>query len=525
MANPFPTAPGTAAVPTGINDHITATTATEDAQSSLLRLTRRHSLPTSATLTHFLSLWNNEEGGGHSAPIVTQQDCRASGVASTAQIQHLRSASVSLGDRKSQQVAALTGNRHRYGHRHTHSAAVDQPVIVKSYNPKPNNGAMGSTVPEDDELEKVPLPPIDAFSFDGILKTIEPQVNHAVDSISKLCYRYQDSLQSEVDLLTETQSTIDSQMKEADHLATQVLKTTKLRTERLDAETAGLKGGAAVEVVAEAAEATHTFITSIIATLLAIDEMLPPPDRLAPTNSPHRKHYPRLHTLLNDKSTELSIRFGSARLFAPQESPDQSRPTTAPLSGMNFGESASGANGGRTDTWVLGRRMSITSSRTVTSFSHNRRISSPPKLQLRTLLPTSPPENISNRSSNPRTASSQGSILPLPAQTETAVSLATPVSTSTHASSGSKRDSEGWNRRVSTSTLNFLPIKETETSPKEEKKGLWRRSSSWSIGGLWGRGEERKEGAEEKLRKMLEVESKARGGKGKGKGKGKGRMV
>ncbi|KAL7271127.1 hypothetical protein RUND412_006142 [Rhizina undulata] len=347
---------------------------------------------------------------------------------------------------------------------------------------------MGSTLPEDDELEKVPLPPIDAFSFDRILKTIEPQVNYAVDSVSKLCYRYQDSLQSEVDLLTETQSTIDSQMKEADHLATQVLKTTKLRTERLDAETAGLKGGAAVEVVAEAAEAveaTHTFITSIIATLLAIDEMVPP-DGLIPTNSPHRKDYPRFLTLLNDKSTELWMRFGSARLFAPEE-------------------------------------MSITSSRTFTSFSHNRRISSSPKLQLRTLLPTSPPENIS--SSNPRTASSQGFILPLPAQTETAVSLATPASTYTHASSGSKRNSERWKRIVSTSTLNFLPIKETETSPKEEKKGLWRRSTNWSIGALWGRGEERKEGVEEKLRKMLDVESKARGGKRKGKAKGKGKIV
>lgn len=62
-------------------------------------------------------------------------------------------------------------------------------------------------------------------------------------AVSDLCAEYQSSLQTEVDGLAEAQSQIDARMKEADKLTTQVLKATKTRTERLDSEASGLKGG------------------------------------------------------------------------------------------------------------------------------------------------------------------------------------------------------------------------------------------------------------------------------------------
>lgn len=62
-------------------------------------------------------------------------------------------------------------------------------------------------------------------------------------AVSDLCAEYQSSLQTEVDGLAEAQSQIDVRMKEADKLTTQVLKATKTRTERLDSEASGLKGG------------------------------------------------------------------------------------------------------------------------------------------------------------------------------------------------------------------------------------------------------------------------------------------
>jgi len=115
------------------------------------------------------------------------------------------------------------------------------------------------------------LPSIDSFSFDGILKSIEPEgwrlhfrlhfffsqviipnifslslehiVTNALNAVSRLCSEYQSSLQTEVDGLVEAQSHIDARMKEADKLTAQALKTTKVRTERLDSESSGLKGG------------------------------------------------------------------------------------------------------------------------------------------------------------------------------------------------------------------------------------------------------------------------------------------
>lgn len=68
-------------------------------------------------------------------------------------------------------------------------------------------------------------------------------VTTALDAVSKLCAEYQTTLKAEVDALTDTQADIDAAMKEADKLTTQALKTTKIRTERLDAEAMGLKGG------------------------------------------------------------------------------------------------------------------------------------------------------------------------------------------------------------------------------------------------------------------------------------------
>lgn len=61
--------------------------------------------------------------------------------------------------------------------------------------------------------------------------------------MGKLCEEYQTSLRTEVDALTDAQAEIDAMIKEADKLTNQAFKTTKMRTERLDAEAVGLKGG------------------------------------------------------------------------------------------------------------------------------------------------------------------------------------------------------------------------------------------------------------------------------------------
>lgn len=116
-------------------------TSSDTAHSSLLRLTRRHSLPTST----FLSLWSTENASRQhhrSGPaIIDNSPSSPTHYVRPEQQGRNRSSSLSgatLLNGINGSADGIGGNRHRYGHRHTRSAAnvVDRPVIVKSYNPE-----------------------------------------------------------------------------------------------------------------------------------------------------------------------------------------------------------------------------------------------------------------------------------------------------------------------------------------------------------------------------------------------------
>lgn len=352
---------------------------------------------------------------------------------------------------------------------------VDTPVIVKSYNPGPAVSRNASPLHENDDTEDIALPSIDSFSFDGILGAIDPAVTTALDSVGKLCEEYQTSLRTEVDALTDAQAEIDAMMKEAEKLTSQALKTTKMRTERLDAEAVGLKGGSTVDALAAAAEATHTSLTSIITTLLAIDEMLPVQERLSPLSSAHKKHYPRLHTLLADKAHEIEVRFRNVR------SPEL-RPVARPLSvqtlmsrlDLGLGESSSSQATMDPSSWSPRRRLSTSStlllnsptvSRASTSYNQSRGVSSP-HLQLRTILPSPSSEQIS----------ASGSYFPIAPKTATGVSLTSPMYTAQQHLEGTisprpmsplmspRRSSGMWSRRASSGTLVAFMARETDNS-------------------------------------------------------------
>lgn len=120
-------------------------TSSDTAHSSLLRLTRRHSLPTST----FLSLWSTENASrqqqrsnnSNGSAIVDASPSSPTHYVRPDQQGRNRSSSLSgatLLNGINGSADGIGGNRHRYGHRHTRSAAnvVDRPVIVKSYNPE-----------------------------------------------------------------------------------------------------------------------------------------------------------------------------------------------------------------------------------------------------------------------------------------------------------------------------------------------------------------------------------------------------
>ncbi|KAG0123964.1 hypothetical protein HOY82DRAFT_209783 [Tuber indicum] len=503
-------------MPDSSPDSFDAPSITTEAQSSLLRISRRHSLPASTTFSNIFSLWGNDNDPA--APPGRDHYNHQNNVNQRQQQPSSNGAPRIVNGNGS----GVGGNRHRYGHRHTRSAVVDQPVIVKSYNPGPASSSIASPIHEEDDPEKLVLPSIDSFSFDGILKSIEPEVTGALSAVSRLCSEYQSSLQTEVDGLVEAQSHIDARMKEADKLTAQALKTTKIRTERLDSESSGLKGGSAVDALAEAAEATHTTLTSIVTTLLAIDEMLPAQERLSPLTSAHKKHYPKLHGLLAEKAHELNVLFRSGKSAETTPVPRHSR--------FEVGE-ASSSREHENSVWMR-RRMSSTPTSEImlnvtapalahsNSFSHPRGVASP-HLQLRTILPSP-----SSPAPDPGSAST-GSYYPIPPKTATSISLTSPTGNSIAPVSPqpNRRHSGLWGRRASSSALAYFPegTSTRTNTPTAESRG-WRHSGSW--GGLFGGGGKRSsllsadngsepDGAQERLRRVLEAGTDSRRGKGK----------
>jgi len=214
-------------------------------------------------------------------------------------------------------------------------------------------------------------------------------------------------------------------------------------------------------------------LTSIISTLLAIDEMLPPQERLSPETSASRNHFPKLHTLLVGKAAELNICFGSGRRPA----------TTANTIPAN------------TTYPTLRRRLSSSSQILLSGGGGGGGVRAipAPHLHLKTLLPTGSDVPPASKYSTSSSGSGEGAYFPIAPQTATGVSL-------THSNGKSS----------TTTTHNSLLVKPATMEPR-------RSSGNWSV--LFGavrREGASAESAEERLRCVLE------GGKGKGKGKGKG---
>lgn len=105
-----------------------------DAQASLLRLTRRHSLPASYHLSNFLSFFNQNSDSTHESSNLNEAHVSSKTLpqVNANTTRHARSATAS--GLVGQTTPRSSVNRHRYGHRHTRSV-VDQPVVVRTYNP------------------------------------------------------------------------------------------------------------------------------------------------------------------------------------------------------------------------------------------------------------------------------------------------------------------------------------------------------------------------------------------------------
>ncbi|EPS37679.1 hypothetical protein H072_8563 [Dactylellina haptotyla CBS 200.50] len=439
---------------------------------------RRHSLPPANKLASILSFWSNN----------SQDSLRLTGERLS---------------RPRSQASAKPGRRNRRNSKSKLNSAkpvVTQPVLVRAYSPRPES-TVAATIPELDESERVELPSIDAFSFSSILKAIDPKVTRTLSTISHLSTTYRSNLTHETEILITYQKSIESQIVAADNLSTQVLKTTTTRSDRLKSDNI-FKNAGGVEELAQSAESAYSAIENIIATLEAIDEMLPPEERLGTQDSAHKRHYPYTHSLLVAKNGNSTKRMSQLQTVSgePISSPLSPRMTNSNSFSSNhnlMGDTATTGSGG--GSWLFRRRqqagglpsnLPYLSPNGPPISAEERRLSSPPALLLRTVHPPSSAHSAREfagaqvSSPSPYHIRRQSLVTNIPVRERDSMSVASNAGQST---------------RSSFSFKNLL------------WGGGWRKGSNASAGSASVAGSEAGgETAEEKLRRIIQEQTRKR---------------
>ncbi|KAI9777257.1 MAG: hypothetical protein M1839_008987 [Geoglossum umbratile] len=252
---------------------------------------RRQSLP-----LNILGLWSLNSRNTSTVSLAGPEQCGTGEPASNdSTATHLRSA-----------LRQLNGGPKPRRHRHSKSTIVrnstfSQPVIVRTYSGTSRPGSRQRVPPTltEEDMDKTDLPPIEEFSFDGILRAIEPEVTNTLDAIANLCTNYRSNLSQECDYLVLAQGKLDQKMEDTDELTTSVLEETNARSERITADSRPLDGGNLASDIAFTASTAYSTLQNILSTLTAIEELLPPEERIS-----NKECYPRTHSLLVDRNGE-----------------------------------------------------------------------------------------------------------------------------------------------------------------------------------------------------------------------------
>ncbi|KAK6352544.1 hypothetical protein TWF730_009368 [Orbilia blumenaviensis] len=510
-----------------------STSASASASSSSNR--RRHSLPPGNKLASILTFWSTPSQDSLSLPRpVTERLSRSRNKKQPPQPQpETQTSSTSQPPPGApSSTASSTGRRGRRGSKSksnskssTAKPVVTQPVLVRAYSPRPES-TLTDTIPEVDESERVPLPAITEFSFNGILKAIDPKVTRTLETITHLSTTYRSNLTHETDLLITHQKSIESQILLADRLSSQVLKTTTTRSDRLKSE-APFKNGLAVEDLAQSAETAYAAIENIIATLEAIDDMLPDEERLGKWDSVHKRHFPYTHSLLVAKTADTTLKrmggsigaggggggngmhIGSGVAVSSPLSPRMTSSNSFSNSHALMGDTATNHSTGG-GSWLIRRRregsnagsggagipsnLPYLSPNGPPMTAEERRMSSPPALLLRTVHPGA----ASIRSSSAKDVAVPQVSSPSPYHVRRQ-SLVTNIPVRER-DSLSVASNAGGSTRSSFSFKNLL------------WGGGWKKGagSGKSVGGSSVAGSENGETAEEKLRRIIQEQTRKR---------------
>ncbi|KAI9760513.1 MAG: hypothetical protein M4579_001598 [Chaenotheca gracillima] len=82
------------------------------------------------------------------------------------------------------------------------SSSSSQPVIVRTYprSMRTPETLSEAAIPEDGEVNEANLPSVEAFSFEGILRAIEPEISGTLDAIAAICARSRYSLSNQYEV-------------------------------------------------------------------------------------------------------------------------------------------------------------------------------------------------------------------------------------------------------------------------------------------------------------------------------------
>lgn len=166
------------------------------------------------------------------------------------------------------------------------------------------------------------MPRVEDFSMASILSFASAEVEEFTGSVKSMSRLYKDDLSEEIQDIILKQRSITNRICEVDRMATQTLGATQARAVRVQADIHSLQGGEfsgvsgncsnyvlltnlVADILATEAEKAYDSMTSLISMLHEIDALLPSQERLYPSKSPHKKHYPRLHALMQSNPPRL----------------------------------------------------------------------------------------------------------------------------------------------------------------------------------------------------------------------------
>jgi hypothetical protein len=219
----------------------------------------------------------------------------------------------------------------------TRANNADGPVLVRAHSPVPHRTTSPQTnaMIEDEaayleELaqlpypprrgQKIPLPPIDAYSFDSILKAgdVQPELDATINAIAGLCETYQTNLGMEVQYLINGQEDLDERVNEVEGFSTDVLNQTNGREHILGE--AAAESQRLVGVLLQEAEYADRKLSNILSMLVEMGQILPAADG----NGDLSEEYPRLGPLIRSKSES------NASSAEHDEAPDASLSSQSP---------------------------------------------------------------------------------------------------------------------------------------------------------------------------------------------------